>query len=233
MRSSFQPRPALIALFVLLACPLAARAQPQGETKADPARWDVTFLVASLSAHNSADDADRYSDDWFNAVQANIVFGQQWTTHFRTEVGYSGSAQGRQYITQIVTVPGFPQPTYFTAEQFSSMRELTITGQWQFFENQWVHPFVEAGVGLDAVRTRRHSPFHTLYSGDPRLPSTQTAVIPERNEGPTTEHRVRALVGGGVKLYATPRVFFRTDARAGVSSRVDHLSLRGGIGIEF
>jgi hypothetical protein len=46
--------------------------------------------------------------------------------------------------------------------------------------------------------------------------------------------RLRALLGGGAKLYVTTRAFFRADTRIGIGSdTAGHVSFRLGFGADF
>ena len=52
-------------------------------------------------------------------------------------------------------------------------------------------------------------------------------------EGPHSTTAVRAAVGGGWKLYVSPKLFVRTDGRASFGPRNYDLAFRVGFGADF
>jgi hypothetical protein len=114
-----------------------------------------------------------------------------------------------------------------------SVRSLATAATWQFFDNEWVHPFVFAGLSADFDRTSvRVWPQH-YYTGDPRVPGNQILVAAERHEGPHTTTRMRGLLGGGAKLYVLEHVFVRADGRLSIGARWQGVVFRIGGGVDF
>jgi hypothetical protein len=132
-----------------------------------------------------------------------------------------------------VTIAGVPYPVPYASERFTTLRQASGSVVWQFFNNEWVHPFVEAGVAANFERVRTHIRAQNYYVTDPRLPGSRVIVTEERFEGPDTTTTMGLVLGGGAKLYATPRVFVRTDGRfIGDGSR-HSVALRLGLGVDF
>jgi len=71
------------------------------------------------------------------------------------------------------------------------------------------------------------------YRGDPRIPGNEIPIAIEATEDLGTTRRVRGTVGAGAKVYITPRAFFRSDTRIGLSPRGGHVVLRVGFGMDF
>jgi hypothetical protein len=221
-----KPVAALLSLIALSVCPLPARAQ---QTPQLPG-WDVGLIAGSFAGHARIPEetAHYYGDDWYHTGQAGVFVGRHWTTHFKTEVGFIASGEGRRSVPRMYSPPGISYPILYSIEQRTQVRSLTATAAWQFFDNNWVHPFIEAGVTIDRQRTRLRDPGF-IYYPDPRNP----LPIPGRAEEERIETAARVLVGGGVKLYVTPRFFFRADARGVRGARFAQLAFRGGVGLDF
>jgi hypothetical protein len=217
----------LLVLFTLL-LPAPAAAQPSGAA-ALPA-WDAGAIIGSFSGHAAVPDFPPlgYSDDWYHTGEGGVFIARRWTTHFRTELGLATSGEGRQTVPRLITLPGQSAPVPYSAAQHTQVSQVTVTAAWQFFDNQWVHPFLEGGIAVDTQRTRVLDPGF-IYYADARTPVT----VAGRAEELRTETTARALVGAGVKLYMTSRFFFRADARGVMRSRFEHLSLRSGLGVDF
>jgi hypothetical protein len=103
---------------------------------------------------------------------------------------------------------------------------------WQFRENEWIHPFVQAGVTADFDRVTVRTWEQFFYGArDPGVPLQQLQEA--RVEGPTVTRDVRAAVGGGAKLYFNARAFVRTDGRWTFDRTRHNIALRLGVGIDF
>jgi hypothetical protein len=113
------------------------------------------------------------------------------------------------------------------------MRWIGAHAAWQFFDNQWVHPFVFGGVAAHFERRGVRVWEQQVYTGDPPYRGNQIVLVPGSREQPTNTTSVSGVFGGGAKLYVTERAFFRTDARVGVAPKSQSLSFRAGFGIDF
>ena len=85
---------------------------------------------------------------------------------------------------------------------------------YQFFENQWVHPFV--GVGAELVRERdRADALPPITIRPTPAPSLIVPALPAIDK---VSYSVRPLVTGGFKFYVSPRAFVRTEVRTALST---------------
>jgi Outer membrane protein beta-barrel domain len=229
MEANAVPAFILVALLLLL---LGTPAVAAAQTAAP--RWDVGVVTAGFYGHadEPADDAGFYSDDWYGGGQFGVSAGRYWTTHFKTEIEWNMTSEGRRYQTRLMSIPGVAAPVPISSEAFTQLRELSLGMTWQFFENEWVHPYLVGGVALDSERVRTRT-LTRVYYPQPASQGGTAIVIPGSDEGPSTTTRARGLLAAGAKVYMSPIVFFRAEARGGLTPRVEHLSFRVGLGVDF
>ena len=208
-----------IVVVVLLG---AARAEAQTQ-------WDAAGAAGLLSAGADAGTEAGYADEWSNAAQGGAVIGRYLSRHLKLELEASATTRGRQYASTPIAVPGWPYPYWLTTEIRTSVRSLGGVVGWQFRDNEWVHPFVVGGVSADWDDSIVNTPPPPSY-GDPRGPSV---LLNDARTEQRTDFHLRAVVGGGAKLYFTERAFVRTDGRFTWGPDRQHLALRAGIGIDF
>jgi len=223
----------ILAAFVTVTlCPAAVSAQT---TAVDPTRtspWDSTVVVGMLSSHPGRRDGSSFGDDWFNAAQFAVILGRHFTQHLKTELEFSTSAEGHRFVQQIVSVPALPYPVPLGSDEYSRLSELGASFTYQFFENQWVHPFVQVGAAADFDRARVHTWPQTYFESG-RPPGNQVVLATDHSTDPRTTVTARAILTAGAKLYVNRRMFVRTDARVGAGPRGQHLLFRIGTGWDF
>jgi hypothetical protein len=112
------------------------------------------------------------------------------------------------------------------------VRSLAAAATWQFRDNEWVHPFVQAGVSADFDRATVRS-WEQFYYGDIRSGQAPVRVADAVVEGPNTTHVLRGLVGAGAKVYVSERAFVRSDARWTFGRDSHNLAFRAGMGVDF
>lgn len=93
---------------------------------------------------------------------------------------------------------------------------------WQFFDNQWIHPYLLAGLSVDAVR-KKAAP----------LPGSRVLAVQRRTEGPDTTLRAGLVAGGGAKLYFSSNVFANTTLLVTRSMSSTSVSWVAGLGMDF
>ena len=223
---------AALALAGLGSWPIPASAQPNS-TLGHSSPWDLTIAAGALAARPALESSDRYRDEWYDTGQLALVVGRHLTPHFKVELEASTAAEGHQFVERYVTVPNAGYPVPYATERFTTLRQVSGSVIWQFFENEWAHPFVQAGVAADVERVRSFTPAQTFYTGDPRLPGSRVEIAEERRDGPDTTTTAGLVLGGGAKLYATPRVFVRTDGRLTANRGGRHVAFRLGVGVDF
>jgi opacity protein-like surface antigen len=217
----------LVPLLVLVFVPALAHAQapPTG-------RWDIAGTAGLFAGHTPrTTDGAGYHELWFHSVQGGVTLGRYFTPHLKLELEGSASTRGKQYRERLVAVPGYPFPYPIGSEAFTSVRSLSAALVWQFRENEWLHPFAQAGVGTDFDRVSIRT-WEQFYNSDPRAGTVPLRVGEERNDEATTTH-VRGVLGGGAKIYFTPRAFVRTDGRWTFDRRRQNLVMRIGVGVDF
>jgi hypothetical protein len=192
-------------------------------------RWDAAGTAGVFTSHVDASDAGGYVEHWDNTVQGAVVFGHYLSRQLKLELEASATTRGEQYRSIPVAIPDLPYPHFIFSEERTSVRSLSGTVAWQFGDNEWVHPFVLAGVSADWDDARVYVPQQS-YRGDPRVASIP--ITDSRTESRTTQH-VRGVFGGGAKLYFTERAFVRTDGRLTWGTDRQSLTFRAGIGIDF
>ena len=191
-------------------------------------RWDVAGQLALLNRNKS--DLSGW-DQWYSAAAVDGSAGRYWTPHFKTEFEVGTAGQGTIDGQESTPFPGssFPYQRY----REHKLRETTFgaTALYQFFDNQWVHPFVGAGVELAREQHVADSlPAETVRLST-TVPSLRLPAVPAID---TVTYSVRPLVTGGFKFYVTPHAFVRTEVRTSLSAdRPLALQWRGGIGFDF
>ncbi len=209
---------------LLAAAPVEARAQ---------GNWDLAAMGGVFAGHEAEPATAPFRDNWFQTGQGGVVLGRYVTPHLKFELEMTGTGEGTQFVQRHVSVPGFAFPYPVGAEAHRSVRSLGTALTWQFLENQWIHPFVQAGLSTNFDRRTVHTWPQNFNSGDPRQGGTVIRVAEEMVEGPHSTTAVRAAVGGGWKLYLSPKLFVRTDGCASFGPRNYDLAFRVGFGADF
>jgi hypothetical protein len=182
-------------------------------------RWDVAGQLALLN-RNKSELGSRW-DQWYEAPLIQGSAGHYWTPHFKTELEIATSGQGTIGVEENLRY------------REHMLRESTIgaTAVYQFLDNQWVHPFV--GAGLEVARERHVA--ESLPSSIERFPTTALPLtlrpVPAIDN---VSYSMRPLVTGGFKFYVSQRAFVRTEVRTSFSTdRPLAIQWRGGVGIDF
>jgi hypothetical protein len=208
----------MFSLSALLAlAPDASAQQPVPVTAIG--RWDVAGQLALLN-RNKSELGSRW-DHWYEAPLIQGSAGHYWTPHFKTELEIATSGQGTIGVEENLRY------------REHMLRESTVgaTAVYQFLDNQWVHPFV--GAGLEVARERHVA--ESLPSSIERFPTTALPLtlrpIPAIDN---VSYSMRPLVTGGFKFYVSQRAFVRTEVRTSFSTdRPLAIQWRGGVGIDF
>ena len=182
-------------------------------------RWDVAGQLALLN-RNKTELGSRW-DHWYEAPLIQGSAGHYWTPHIKTELEIAASGQGTIGVEEDLRY------------REHMLRESTVgaTAVYQFLDNQWVHPFV--GAGLEVARERHVA--ESLPSSVERFPTTALPLtlrpVPAIDN---VSYSVRPVVAGGFKFYVSQRAFVRTEVRTSFSAdRPLAIQWRGGVGIDF
>lgn len=215
----------LFTLVTLLPSPSLAQT-------ADPPKWDVSATTGLFSSRPATAATDHYGDRWYSSARAGISVGRYWTPNLKTEVEVMTSAEGMRYASRTAILPDGTHWSYGAHEYFRASQG-SARVVWQLLDNRWVHPYLLAGVALDADRQRAFIPEQYRYLGDGRTPAIRHTLVPEQTEGPDTVHRVGAMLGAGAKLYFSPTVFANTVLLVTHAKPAKTVSLVVGLGIDF
>jgi len=218
-----------LACLATLAVASSAHAQ-QGTQPPLPfvGKWDAAGQLALLNRNKS--DLSSW-DQWYSAAAVNGSAGYYWTPHFKTEFEIGTAGAGTIDGDEAIPVPGstFPFPRY----RDHRLNETTFGGAaiFQFFDNQWIHPFIGAGAEL----VREHHVADALPAQTIRfstaVPMLQLPAVPAID---SVTYAARPLVTGGAKFYIAPRAFLRTEVRTAFSTtRPLAIEWRGGVGFDF
>jgi opacity protein-like surface antigen len=188
-----------------------------------PARWDAAGYVGWLGTN--APDRTLESDRWYDAASLDASAAFYLTRHLKLEADVSTTAEGRRYVYDVSPLPG-----EFGRYGEQRLRSTTASGAlaYQFLENAWFHPFL--GAGIEMSRTTAVTELRTQPSC-PRSPCVPPAVLPPET---SVNYEARPFVTTGFKAYLSPRAFFRSDLRVGISGEpVESARWRAGFGVDF
>lgn len=212
-----------LLLFVLTLVPGPALAQG----------WDVSATTGLFARHTPrVADSTGYQELWVQGGLGGATLGRHLTSHLKLELEGSATTEGTQLRERTITVPGYPYPYPLISEVTTSVRSIAAGLTYQFGRNDWVHPFVHAGVTADFERVIIRTPEQFFY-GSPRPSPEPNRLQEERTEGPTTTRALRAVLGGGAKVYVTEKTFVRTEGRWLFGSERHAVAARIGFGLDF
>ena len=192
---------AFVATALLAAASASAQTQPVVSlTPAKPLRWDIAAHVGWLAARTS--DSGVYGNDSYNVGLGGLSVGRYLTPHLKAEVQAAVHGQGRLYREEYL--PNAVPP--FRASEHRIRTAAASTGLfYQFFDNQWFHPYL--GGGVEMLREEER-----VVTIDGRLgPSAPVAA--------GVSYSGRPFVATGFKLYVTERAFVRAGVQGSFSTR--------------
>src|SRR5688500_9840821 len=219
------------SIFAILLTASAAHAQPTSTvTPPDPRGWDVN-VNAGIFGHRPGDFDDRYNN-WYTEGRYAASIGYYWTENLKTELEFAHSGEGDRYVQEVVRVPRTGALHSVPVEAFNRLQQTSLRMVWQFGNNTWVQPYVNAGYVLDAVRQRRRSPVTYSYPCDSRtLPPI--LVQPEISTGPDIEYRSGVSLGVGSKFYVAPAAYINPGVQWTYTRPAKTITFYSGFGVEF
>lgn len=236
-------RPAAEASAV--ACILTAALLAPAPTAAQSAPPPVALKTRDVGAYVGhfnivrRQDVPYYYDRGRDTVLGTLGVGYYWTEHVKTEfeVGRTSAADSSEPL--LIEHPGVPPGYRIYTNNRTTATVVTVAQSYQFFHNQWFHPFLTAGVDVAFERTRIEIPQQVYYPppiygplGTPPR-SLPPVVVPGRPAEITRQVAPRAFGGAGFKAYFTERAFFRTDFRIGAGRGGRTVVGRLGFGVDF
>lgn len=217
-------------ILIVLAGVSGADAQPVSAKAAAWPRWDVNFNIGAFGANPG--EREYPYDDWYSEGRYAISLGYYWNTHLKTELEFAHSGEGSRFIQDFAPVPGTGVIQPISIEAFHRVQQASARVVWQFLDNTWAHPYVNAGYVLDSERRRSYSPVHFYYPGDPRT-RPPVPVRPELNGAPRYEHRSGVSLGAGSKFYVSPNAYINTGVQWTSTHPAKTVTVLGGFGVEF
>lgn len=219
----------LAAAFVaaaLLTTGTAAAQQPAiSLTPGDPARWDIAGSVGWLGADTTG--LGTVGDDWYDAFAGQLSIGRYVTSHVKIEIHGGMTGEGRIYRVEQLALPGAP-PAFLAQEHYFRNASVGAGLSYQFFDNQWFHPF--AGGGIEVLRERDRVEMQPPFGPVPGR------VLPALPTPPSLRvtYTARPFVATGFKWYVVERAFVRTGVQASFFNRgTTHVVWSAGVGADL
>jgi hypothetical protein len=206
---------------------LPALAEAQPSESAIP-RWDFNVDVAQFNAKPQRDEASY--DDWYATGRIATSIGYYWSANLKTELEYANTGEGSIFLQEFIRLPN-GQVYPFSLEESHHLQQASIRLIWQFFDNRWVHPYVNVGAVVDIDRHRYDSPGN-YYPVDPRIvpPQLVSDLYPS---GGKTEYGAGVSYGGGVKFFVSQNTYLNTGMQFTNGDRFKTAAFLGGFGYEF
>jgi hypothetical protein len=200
-----------LVVAAVFALPGLARAQTAGADRQPYRSWDISAGATIRFGENN--DAVVPLGAW------TAELGRYWTPHLKTSIAATTAGQ-RNFGSEVYDPNAF---TSGSSESVTGPAALAVSGAYQFFDNDFVHPYVSAGARVASVSTSTR-----LYSTRSPYQSLGTFDTPERLQ-------VRPTIGGGFKSYfGNGRAFMRTELLMSIAPhRSPNTVLLIGAGVDF
>ena len=219
-------------LTVFLAASLLLAAAPPLLAQDEPApprlmRGDISGTVSWVTINKS--DVRSYND-WHSQFGVSGGAGWYWTDHHKTQVEFAATTAASVYSSEPFVV-GPQQQTFVTTVRSYESQRVSLTQLYQFRRNEWVHPFL--GAGLDIVREQSSGRDDPIFWYDPIVRQSRLARD-SVGYGTQSEIAARAVLTAGVKAYFSRKVFALTDLRVSIGGqRTEDVQWRVGLGADF
>ena len=224
----------LLATLTLCAGLLATNAPPALAQRVDASgvpyrEWDASSATG-LQFLTSTDNVAASQGGWSTpSVLGSLAIARYWNSHLKTELGFTALTSGDGYADASVTLPsGQVARTYEFLR--SRQQQVVMSGIYQFFDNEFAHPYVAAGIraGVLDIESRR-SPYASIFQNN----TYQSVLLPDLTTR-RTEVLVRPFVALGSKAYFSERVFARPEFMVAAGPKgVSQVGLTLGFGFDF
>ena len=162
---------------------------------------------------------------WNGNAEVRTDLGRYWTPHFKTGLSVGTAPRFRSYEDAFVIVGGVRR--YAGVDVAARLTTIAPSVTYQFLDNDFMHPYVTAGVRVGVVnvhRTRRASSY---------LDRGQNVDVPSIDERRTVLN-ARPFAAAGFKSYINHRTFVRTEALTAFGARgPTQVTLHLGLGVDF
>jgi hypothetical protein len=203
--------------WVLLALALASPAEAMAQTAptaANPFRkWDIGGTLAIRFGEK--DDAVIPAGAW------TAELGRYWTSHVKASFAVMTAGQTTYGGSGYVYDPGALTSSY--SRSVTRPAAFAASATYQFFDNEFVHPYVSAGARFASASTTTE-----VYSSRSPYGRLSSSTTPDRLEA-------RPIIGGGFKSYfGNGRAFMRSELLMSVDQHGSaHAILQIGAGVDF
>ena len=211
-------------IFVILLGIGVGTAQAQSDPAERP-RWEASASIGLLEASPAKLDVPYY-DHWYARGRFAGAIARYWTDHLKAEYEYSWSGEASRFIQDYVTLGGVRYP--YGREEFHQLQQHSLRMVYQFGDNQWVHPYLSAGVVVDVDRQRVKVPITYQPSGRGGVILVHTPMDSDRSHT-----QAGVTFGGGAKFYMTRNSFFNAGVIGTYARPAATISLVAGFGIDF
>jgi opacity protein-like surface antigen len=217
---------AFLAAALFVAGAAAAQERPAiSLTPAESAQWDIAGHVGWLASHKPDITAE-----WYDVLSGGVSAGRYLTPHLKTEIHAVMAREGRMYSQDPVLLTA-PFPVFRSREHTFQTASVGAGVSYQFFENQWFHPFV--GGGLEVLREHHRVRVPEQFLPQ-RAPGVPAVTLPAVSFAPEVSYAARPFVTTGFKWYVAERAFLRTSIQASFSRRgTTHVVWAAGIGADL
>jgi hypothetical protein len=218
--------------FVIAVALIPTDAFAQRTTNGPAARglynWDIAG-TCGLAIIGKDGASAPFGGEHAGATAWNLDVGRYLSTHLKIDGGLLATTSYYNSNPRSFPVPGLPSEYYYVtwAQTKNRLTGFSAAATYQFFENQYAHPFVSAGVAVMREEVHSVRPAHTVTLN--RVPYTIPAV-----DDRTATVSARPFVAAGWKSYFDERVFIRSEVL--VAMRRDgfsHATMRIGAGFDF
>jgi len=187
--------------------------------------WDADFSLGLIS--NAVRDEGGDHDGSSVHAEARIDIGHYWTEHLKTEVGVGFLNRWEDYSYETYPVPSGRGGNFVFTNKSLRMVAVTPTFSYQFFENQFAHPYLCVGARIGFLDT------HSTTSPQTFTQNGVTSIAPSLDRTDSAVF-VRPVAAAGFKSYFNERTFLRTEGAAMFDAHGSpHLALRVGFGFDF
>lgn len=206
-------------------CLLPALAAAQPQTPSMP-KHEAAFTLGWAGAEYEIPDYDT----WRGTLLLGARGARYWTGHLKTELHVAWMDSRDNEVFENIELNG--GSTYAVSDFRARDLRAGLMQVYQFRSNQWVHPYVGAGIDVVSRATSRDraEQRRTIYF--PNQNQNVPITIPALNER-KHETFVQPTVKTGLKMYVNERAFFDTELKFGLSRDVEHVTWNIGLGLDF
>jgi hypothetical protein len=189
--------------------------------------WDLAGHAGWSASHKP--DIGAEWDDWYNAFAGGVSAGRYLTPNVKAEIHAVEAREGRIYSQDPIS-PADAFPAFRPREHYFRTTSIGASVSYQFFENQWFHPF--AGGGLEVIR-EHHRVEVPQHFQPPRGPGGSALTVPAVSFAPEVTYSARPFLTTGFKWYVAERAFMRATLQVSIGRCGAAIVFTAGIGADL